>query len=70
MGHVWLVMEWRLGTQGREERDLGRCKKRWGVSWERPHDCPITVPTLVRTAQPGDPDSSAFHAAVQQTFLY
>lgn len=29
MGHVWLVMEWRLGTQGREERDLSRCKKRW-----------------------------------------
>lgn len=29
MGYVWLVMEWRLGTQGRGETDLGRSKKRW-----------------------------------------
>ena len=30
MGHVWLVMEWRLETQGKWETDLGRSKEMEG----------------------------------------
>lgn len=56
MGHVWLVMERRLGTQGREERDLGQMQKEMRGVLGKATDCLITVPTLVRTPQPGDPD--------------
>lgn len=46
MGPVWLVTEWRLGTHGREEQDLGRCKMRWrGVSGKTTwlsHRCPYS----------------------------
>lgn len=43
MGPVWLVTEWRLGTHGREERDLCRCKMRWRGGLRKDH---MAVPPL------------------------